>query len=390
MKIIIIGAGIAGLTLGLACERAGIEYKIKEKTKILKNIGGGIIIWPSGVRYLEWLGIDTSLKQLQTEVVGCNVLNSEANLIFNEPFKELSEVLGGSPVPVDRSQYQQSLLALIPAHKIEFDQHIVAIQHEANKSIAIFADGHQEIADLIVGADGIHSHVRNTFNDTELEFTNHCWWGGIVEQKHAPAFATNSVSFMTGLGKIAVIWPLTNNRFMWYLPTKIHLDDFIGGEQIHQLCSNWNADIKQLLNAPQNSQNFDVPIYSLAPQENITNVRTVLIGDAAHAMGPILGLGASIAIEDVYLLMQHITSNSNVKVALQQYKAKRIDRYKRFYELENQSAATMINDSKELLKEFEDQLQHVNLLSMYQELIPLIDETACRKLAGLLEDSIAA
>ena len=62
MKVIVIGAGIAGLTLGLACQRAGIDVKIYEKTNELRNIGGGILVWPHGMRYLQWLGLSHSVE----------------------------------------------------------------------------------------------------------------------------------------------------------------------------------------------------------------------------------------------------------------------------------------------------------------------------------------
>jgi 2-polyprenyl-6-methoxyphenol hydroxylase-like FAD-dependent oxidoreductase len=62
MKVIIIGGGVAGLTMALACQHAGFTVKIYEKSRTLRNIGGGILVWPHGIRYLNWLGLSHCLE----------------------------------------------------------------------------------------------------------------------------------------------------------------------------------------------------------------------------------------------------------------------------------------------------------------------------------------
>ncbi len=390
MKIIIIGAGIAGLTFGLACQRAGMDVKIYDKAKALRNIGGGILLWPHGMRYLEWLGIADCLHPFWVSVRGCRIVGHQGQMIFGENYSTLYTLIGGEILPVDRSLFQQALLAQLTENTLALGKmckHVHSDQHHAR---VLFADGTQDCADLIVGADGIFSTVRKSFNlQASLQYTNFCWWGGIIEQAHAPKLSSDEVFIAMTQSKLCIVWPTQGERFMWYLPVKMPANDFIqagnGFAQLQSICANWNNDVQQIINAPASAKSFHLAIHALPPQASWTTQRIVLIGDAAHALGPILGQGASQAIEDAFVLfhcLQKLTGD--VPSMLKRYESLRRTRYERLCELENQAAAMMINDSLEALELFQQQVQQLDLATMYQDLIPLVDEKACLQLAAAI------
>jgi FAD-dependent urate hydroxylase len=386
MKIVIIGAGIAGLTLGLACRRAGIEVEIYEKAHELRNIGGGILLWPHGQRYLEWLGLSSCLTPFSVPIKGCRIIGHQGQLIFSEDYASFYSLIEGEILPVDRHQLQHTLLNALGQSYVKLGKPCVAIQQDEHQAHAIFADGSQVSADIIVGADGIHSTVRKSLNEEAcLAYTEHCWWGGIIAQQEVPHLSPHEVFMAMGVGKMCVVWPTSGQRFMWYMPVKMPLTSFVqkgdGLSQLQALAADWPLAIQAMLTSPYNAKRFHLPIYNLAPQPHWTLNRVVLIGDAAHTLGPILGQGASQAIEDVFALTLFLQHGVNdIPATLRQYEHCRRAKYQRMADLENQTASMMLHDKRETLALFEQHAKDLDLMTIYQDLIPLVDESACRQL----------
>lgn len=381
MKIIIIGAGIAGLVFARACHLAGFEVKVYEKTKNLTNIGGGILIWPHGMRCLRQLGLADELDLYKTTINICNIYNSNSEKIFSENLAVLSNALGGDIFPIDRCVLQKVLAQSIPKKSLILNKTCVSIIKQSNQSQVLFSDGTQDTADLIVGADGIHSNVSRSILEKALPiYTNFCWWGGIVERKYVPNFLPNETQTIIGKGKVCVIWPTHGDKLMWYIPIKMPAEDLIrhdnGMNQLQLLCKNWNNNITDIISAPLTHQHFHLSIYTLAPRPHWSSDHVTLIGDAAHAMGPILAQGASLAIEDGFILakcLQH--SQFDVKTAIRVFENMRYPMYQQIFNLENQAANMMITDDSEALDLLQQQLPNLTLLNLYQDLIPLVTES---------------
>jgi len=388
MKIIIIGSGIAGLTLALACQKAGMKVKIYDKAKELRNIGGGILLWPHGIRYLEWLGVGECLHPFWLPIHGCHIIGHHGKTIFSENYAALYSLLGGSILPIDRSQLQQALLSQLAEHTLSLGKTCMRVQSDQHHAQVIFADGTKDSADIIIGADGIFSSVRKNFNaNASLQYTNYCWWGGIIEQKYVPHLSVQEVYMAMTQNKLCIVWPTIGGRFMWYLPVKMPMNDLMQGNsglhQLQRICANWNDDVHRIITAPASTKRFHLPIHVLPPQTNWTIQRIVLIGDAAHALGPILGQGASQAIEDAFVLfqcLQHLSGD--IPSMLKRYETLRRSRYERLSVLENQAADSMISDTIEALESFQQYVQQLDLATMYQDLIPLVNEKACLEVAA--------
>tara|TARA_R110000868_G_scaffold350501_2_gene611715 strand:+ start:818 stop:1993 length:1176 start_codon:yes stop_codon:yes gene_type:complete len=386
MKVIIIGAGIAGLTFGLACQQAGWDVRIIEKAKKLECIGGGILLWPHGLRYLESLGLVDCLRSVQMSATRMNIVGHRGQVVYSEAHAELYRKLEGEILPVDRSEVQQRLVALLNEGVLSLGVSCTAIEEKDDGAYVMFDDGTEARADLVVGADGIHSSVRAAINPSaQPQYAGFCWWGGMIDRSVVPHFPVDEVQFILGQNKLCSIWPAHGERFMWYLPVKMPLSAFNqacdGQVQAQEICNGWHDDVVSIITAPQTTQRFHLPIDELAPGQLMTKGRTVLIGDAACASGPLLGQGANRAIEDAYVLVNSLKCDtSDVPQQLLSYAKKRLPRHQRFFELEHLSSDALMHESLEALMYFEEQLPHINLSLMYQDMIPLVNKEACDNL----------
>lgn len=393
MKIIIIGSGIAGLTLAFACQKRGIEVIVYEKAKSLQNIGGGILLWPHGLRYLDWLGLSHILKKFYVPVQSYDVIGHRGKKIHHESYQTLYQQIDGSILPIARCDLQNSLAASLFKNTIKFSKKCLDIVQDDKKAQVFFTDGTHDSADFIVGADGIYSTVRQKINPKAIPYyTNYAWWGGIFNESCAPFLSLKKAYIALGLTKLCIIWPKNEKQFMWYLPVKIAKENLISKEknleQLQGMCSEWHKDIHKIVFASSHSQRFYFPIYALAPQDYWTQQRIILIGDAAHALGPILGQGASQAIEDVFILshfFQHIRRQNDFSADLfKYYEALRREKYLKLAELETQAAATLIHEEINTLNLFEQHIDELQIVNMYLELIPYINKQFCHDLASHL------
>jgi 2-polyprenyl-6-methoxyphenol hydroxylase-like FAD-dependent oxidoreductase len=385
MKIIVVGAGIAGLTFALACHANGMQVKIVDKAKALRGIGGGIFLWPHGYRYLQELGLHKKIESVCVTAKYSNFYGNSGNLLLRDSHDEIHSLLNSGIFPLDRSYLQQSLIEQLPEGVLELNKSIISIENKADRVRVFFTDGTDETADLIVGADGVHSVVRkHIFPAREEVYSGYCWWGGMVDRKHVPHFARDEVRFTVGQAKVFSVWPVHGERFMWYLPAKLALDQFTpdrGQEQVEALCADWPQDMLQIVSAPQSAERFNVPVYEVAPSEIISHGRVALIGDAACTFGPLLGNGVNKAIEDAFVLAKLLQQTGvSLSARLQRYQQLRFPRHQRFFELERMCADSVMQVSSEAVQQFEAALPYAKVVMMYQDVIPLVNTEACAKI----------
>lgn len=381
MKICIIGAGVAGLTLAVACQRAGIQAEVYERATELTTIGGGILLWPHGQRYLEWIGLQHILAPFEIQINHCTVVGSQGNVLLKENYAALNELVGGAVLPLNRSQFQRALVAELLPQTLHLDKQCSKIENHHDYAKATFADGSEVTADIIVGADGIHSVVREYITpQVGLNYTNNCWWGGVIKKTNLPNLTLDATYVAVENAKMCIVWPCANQEYMWYLPVKMSAQD-LATTSLASLCHTWQSEAGNIIAAPS-QQNFCLPIYDISPQANWVKNRLVVIGDAAHALGPILGQGASQAIEDAFVLLSCLRFADDVVQAVTVYDDMRHTRYERLYELEREASSMMVTDDAAARALFEALVPNVNLVTMYQELIPLIDSAACLSIAN--------
>ncbi|OFT84480.1 FAD-dependent monooxygenase [Corynebacterium sp. HMSC29G08] len=304
MRIGIIGAGIAGLALGAALHRAGIDVQIYEEHAQIRSGGAGITLAPNGLAALDALGIGADFRalQLQQAPLQGGIRNPQGDWLTR-----ISPQITRASLALDRTTLHSLLVAGIPSSRVHTSAAAVGV--DARSGTVTFADGSEARFDVVVGADGIRSAVRATcFDDPGMTYAGYNTWRAITEEVPLDAgFETWGTRARFG----AV--PLHDGHAYWFAVTS-GPEAQPGTQALHQLhatFAQWHDPIPALLRATPKASIQYLPIHELAkPLPSYHNEKVVLIGDAAHAMTPNLGQGACQGLEDAAVLARLLRAGS--------------------------------------------------------------------------------
>lgn len=348
-KVIIIGAGIGGLVTALKLERIGVSVRIYESVKEIKELGVGINLLPHSVRILTELGLLDELDKEGVRTAELNYYNKFGQLIWSEP----RGMDAGYPWPqfsIHRGRLQSILLRAV---KQRLGEDVVVTGHhlshfEIHKDgvEAFFIDrGTQEAvgsdrADMLIGADGIHSVVRRSFYASEglPKYGGRILWRGVTEAEpyltgrsmimagHADEkFVAYPISQPNAEGKALINW--IAELSVQDMPDRSDWNRMANLEDFAPKFSNWAFDWLDVPGLIANAEAvFEFPLVDRDPLPRWSFDRVTLLGDAAHPMYPIGSNGASQAILDADALYHAFRSASSVEQILQQYEQARLEK----------------------------------------------------------------
>ncbi|KAF9930442.1 hypothetical protein FBU30_000493 [Linnemannia zychae] len=372
-RVLIAGAGLGGLFLGILLERAGIPYEIFERTSEIRPLGSVICLSPNILPAFEQLGLYEELMSFSKRALGIKLLSEDLTLIGQSSRNaslEMQEKIGYSRVLHARPELYNLLLKHIPSHKINLSKKVLSFQQNHEGVMIRFSDNTTIHGDILVGADGAHSAVRQHLyktlekegklpkNDTKPMTKGYISVVGTTEaldpSKYPGVLLEDSENyFIIGDKNNPYTWvtfTVPGNKICWTVIIQIGIDE-LADEQFKS--SDWIPQQNQKL--LDSIRHFKTPygvmgdLFDATPIERVSKVyfedmlfetwthgRTVLIGDAAHKLLPSSGAGAVNAMQDAVLLANHIydikpTSFENIKKALREYKEERYDSIKEQY-----------------------------------------------------------
>jgi FAD-dependent urate hydroxylase len=342
LKIIIIGAGMGGLTAALALRQAGYAVEIFDRVPALLPAGAGVSLWSNGVKVLDRLALGPALAAVGGRMERICHRDQQGAVLNDFSLQPLVEAVGERPYPVTRTDLQRLLLEALGSDALGSDAlgsgavrlgaECIGIEQDDSSATALFADGRRVRGDLVVAADGTHSALRAAVlgHAVPRRYVGYVNWNGLVAQGAGLPPANTWTTFV-GSHQRAALMPVGGGRFYFFfdvpLPEGAPPHPAGPREELRQHFAGWAPEVQTLIASLDPARTSRIAIHDVDPLPALVRGRVALLGDAAHSSPPDLGQGGCQAMEDAWVLAQLLlTNNLGVPDALQRYERARLQR----------------------------------------------------------------
>jgi salicylate hydroxylase len=337
LRILIVGAGIGGLTAALALTREGHEVAVCEQAPKLAELGAGVQISANGARVLFALGLEDAIRRVWCEPAGKEIRlwnSGETWKLFDLGAESVARY-GAPYFMIHRADLHGVLIDAVRAlapNAIRLDARCTGFDDDGRAVTLHLANGERMSGDALIGADGVHSLIRNRLvGDDKPEFTGCMAWRGLVPVEKLPAHMRRNVG---------VNWVGPGGHVINYLLRRGEVFNFVGVVErdwrveswtekgSHAECAanfpGWHDDIHAVIR--NIGQPYKWALLGRAPLSCFSHGRVTLLGDAAHPTLPMLAQGANMAIEDGIVLARCIAAYHDGETALARYDTARVER----------------------------------------------------------------
>ncbi|WP_262695674.1 FAD-dependent monooxygenase [Kordiimonas aquimaris] len=336
LRVLIAGGGIAGLTAALACVKAGFNVQVFERADALSEIGAGIQIGPNAARVMNAVGVGDALAKVSSVPDYQEMRLGQINQnIFRSKLGTYATQKYGAPYYlVHRADFIDVLGDVLNAKApdaLKLGKSVTGYENTANGVKLGFADGSYVAGDVLIGADGIHSTLREAmFGPEKPRFTGNVVWRAMLPAtSELKRLIPNSMCIWVGPEKHCVTYWLRDGKTLNFVgaverdgwtqeswvepgPKQDFVADFGG----------WCEPISAVVDAAKDCTRW--ALFDRDPMPEWTDGNAALIGDACHPMLPFLAQGAAMGIEDAWVIVQSLArAGGNIPAALLRYKEMR-------------------------------------------------------------------
>jgi salicylate hydroxylase len=342
LRVAIIGGGIGGLSAALHLLKAGLDVQVYEQASRIGEIGAGIQISPNASRLLIRLGLKPALDKAGVRPRAVHQRRwDDGRTLQRAPVGAEVEATFGAPYyHFHRGDLAELLGNAVPPERVHLGHRLVDLEEMADKVIARFDNSARAEADVLVGADGIHSKVHAlTFGPEKARFTGCVAWRGLIpaERVRHLDIEVASHNWMGPDGHVVHYW-VGAGRFMNVVCVTEHGDWAEEGWTIPGRVADvaaryqaWHPTVRGLIAAF--SETFVWALHDRTELPRWSKGRVTLLGDACHPMLPFMAQGAAQSIEDGATLTSLLNAMpSDVPRALQRYETLRKPRATRLQE----------------------------------------------------------
>ncbi|WP_373938597.1 FAD-dependent monooxygenase [Rhodococcus qingshengii] len=285
----IVGGGIGGLTAAIALRKAGWDVTVYERASEFTEVGAAVVLFPNALAALDEIGVGEQVRANSLPYSSGAIRNLRGQNLVT---RKIGDLAGGRDlVTIHRADLIDVLVRAIPAECLRTGTRVTGVGCGDHGRGEIVTDGDTARYDLVVAADGVHSAVRQQIwaGEGTVERTGVSAWRWIVDGP-PPDF----VGQVWGIRGEFGILPLAGNRTY----------AFAGAQRGESLAhfADWPEPVSQLVANADPARIIENELLEIRTPKLLTRGKVALIGDAAHAMRPHLGLGAALAIEDAVTL----------------------------------------------------------------------------------------
>jgi 2-polyprenyl-6-methoxyphenol hydroxylase-like FAD-dependent oxidoreductase len=328
VRILIVGAGIGGLTLAAFCEKTGIEYVLIEKQKDFSHHGYSLGLWSNARAILKKLEVQDKFDAAAIPFESFKLCDGRGRKVMGYDFSKFFERYGMGYSHVHRSDLVDWLSGCL-TQQIHFSTTVESIQESEDSVRVSFSDGSNDSFDLVIACDGVSSNTRTQFfaDDCRVYEEWRTWYMWIdakyVDKKSVVEYVepnTLIAVFYEGEGRALVTLNAKQNHQVW--------DSEEGRiERLKTIFKDHKKLVPEIFVGKVSSDAMPSDL-SYIKLDKMYKGRIVLLGDAAHGFEPFAGLGASMAMEDAHVLVAELNQVQSLKMALRSFEKKRKERIK--------------------------------------------------------------
>jgi 2-polyprenyl-6-methoxyphenol hydroxylase-like FAD-dependent oxidoreductase len=329
-RAVVIGAGIGGLTTAIALKQTGWDVAVYERSPELREVGAGITLWTNAVKVLRKLGASETIEAVAAPLRHSELRSWRGKLLVAGDIGALSAKLGAPTIGVHRADLQAKLADALGREYIHLGMTCVAYSQDEKGATALFAEGGEERGQILVGADGIKSLVRQQLlGPEEPRYAGYTAWRGVglIDRPEVPLGLT---ILAMGRGSQVGMLPIGGGRTYWFATANVPAGGVAGsGGHKAELLSrfgDWWPAIPAAMEATPEEAIIRNDIIDRPPVPKWTDGRVTLLGDAAHPTTPNMGQGACQAIESAYVLAKCLKEAETAQAGLLAYEQARFDR----------------------------------------------------------------
>ncbi len=307
LRAVVVGGGLGGMAAAVALARAGIDVQVYEQAQQLTEVGAGVSLAPNGLRVLDRIGVGEGIGRAGARYASTQLLLSDGRPVRHEPHEFVQP---GRNVGIHRADLLALLAGQLEPGTVRTGHRCTNFGQDTGSATVGFADGSTATADVVIGADGMHSVLQGFVVDpAEPVFSGVVAYRGLVPRPDEhPA---DALRIWTGESKHFLVYPVRAGELLNYVgfvpsDTSVRESWSASGDPaalaVH--FAGWDPAIGEVIVAISGpgGTGFRWAMYDRAPLPRWTSGRLTLLGDAAHPMLPHLAQGVNQALEDAVVL----------------------------------------------------------------------------------------
>ena len=309
LRVAVVGGGIGGLTAALAMQQVGLDVHVYEQAEAFTEIGAGVALGPNALRLLHRLDLEGPLDAVAARPSGYEMRRGRDGKVIFETHAS-GPLRGTRSLTVHRGHLLRALETSVASARRHPGRRCTGVEERGEEVAVRFADGGEAAADVVVGADGIHSTVRALHHEDRPVFSGTIAYRGLIPMERLPFLVDERhlLTFWFGPRRHFLTFPVAGGSLMnmvafvpadsgwaeesWTAPGSV--------DDLARQFAGWDPRILGVVAALDGTMRW--ALYDRDPLPAWNFGRVTLLGDAAHAMLPHQGQGAAQSIEDAVVL----------------------------------------------------------------------------------------